>query len=321
MLARKSSLDISVLPGYQDSEIYSDGPSEDILLKFFTETPSNQLESRIQEILTNNPTWPERVHLSPQRHHLLDWFDFRQDARLLEIGAGCGAMTGLFANHVALVDALEPSTRRANIIAQRHRNRENIRVLVGDIQALGEDYGTYDYVIAIGVLEYAGMMYVADKQGANSLLEPTRAFLQKTRNLLTIGGVFILAIENQIGLKYLAGYAEDHYGQSLVGIEDYLEDKGVRTFARPELQQLLEGAQLTVERWYYPFPDYKLPMSVYSDTLLPGSIEHPSIMYPTTDYAYPSEHYFSESRFGRMLHRNYLSGIFANSFLVICTAL
>ena len=97
--------------------------------------------------------------------------------------------------------------------------------------------------------------------------------LAQARRLLAHNGVLLLAIENQLGLKYVSGYYEDHYGKPLVGIEDYLADRGVRTFGRGELSELLHAAGLAAMHWYYPFPDYKLPTSIYSDEQPPGSID------------------------------------------------
>jgi hypothetical protein len=306
------------LPGYIEREAYTDGPSENRLLQLFCESNPEHIEATVREILYDAPTWPERIHLSPQRHHLLGWFPFEPQGRLLEVGAGCGAMTGLFAERVAHVDALDTSAKRAAILACRHRAAKNVRVLVGDLPSLGEQT-PYDYVVLVGVLEYAGRY--ARTTGDDLGYDPYVRMLSQARQMLTDQGTLILAIENQIGMKYLAGYYEDHYGKPLVGIEDYLEDQGVRTFGRNELTQILADAGLRAGRWYYPFPDYKLPSTIYSDDQLPGSIEHVATLYPTVDYSHANDNYFAESRFARVLQRNKLAATFANSFLVVCNAL
>lgn len=309
-------LPITILPNYQDADSYSDGV-EDRLLAIFSDPDPIAVERAVAGIIAGTPSWPERAHLSPQRHHLLDWYPFDRDARLLEVGAGCGAMTGLFARRVAHVVALDASAKRATILAHRHRRLANVQVLVGDLAGLAAQQPTYDYIVLIGVLEYAGR-YVTDGGGGR---DPYARMLAQARHMLARDGVLLLAIENQLGLKYLAGYYEDHYGKPLVGIEDYLADRGVRTFGRGELSELLHMAGLSVIRWYYPFPDYKLPTSIYSDEQPPGSIDHFGVMYPTVDYAGGGEHYFAESRFARVLRRNDLTHMFANSFLVACKSI
>ena len=79
----------------------------------------------------------------------------------------------------------------------------------------------------------------------------------------------ILAIENRFGLKYWAGCTEDHFGTLFEGLEGYPETKGVKTFTKKELTAILEKAGNLKASWYYPFPDYKLPMTIYSDRRLP----------------------------------------------------
>ena len=306
-----------VLEGFDEALIYSDGAVEDRLLALFSQADEGAIALEIQRILRDHPSWPEQVHLAPQRWHLLDWYPFRGTATLLELGAGCGALTGLFCERVAHVDALELSARRARIVQLRHRIRSNLRVLVGDLAHLAARGVRYDYVVAVGVLEYAGR-YGRPPALPSSPQAPYRQLLHDVWSVLAPGGTLLLAIENQLGVRYLSGCAEDHYGRPLVGIEDYIEDTGVRTFGKVELQRLIEQAGMSVERFYYPVPDYKLPTAIYSDDLPPGSIEHIALLYPGAYGSYPQGPYFDEGRFMHIAARNELATLFANAFLVEC---
>jgi 2-polyprenyl-3-methyl-5-hydroxy-6-metoxy-1,4-benzoquinol methylase len=305
-----------ILDGFDQALGYSDGAVEERLLALFSGADEQAIAREVERILQNNPTWPERAHLSPQRQALLDWYPFRQDAALLELGAGCGALTGLLCDRVARVDAVDLSVRRAQIVLRRHRGRRNLRVLVGDLASLAARRPSYDYVVAVGVLEYAGR-YV-QPQTAQTPAAPYQQFLRDVHALLARGGTLLLAIENQLGAKYLAGGAEDHYGQPLVGVEDYPVDAGIRTFGKAELHHLIDQAGLQVVRFYYPLPDYKLPTAIYSDDLPPGSIDHISLLYPSVDFAYPRGDHFDEGRFMHAAARNGLATTFANAFLVEC---
>lgn len=305
-----------VIDGFDAAMEYSDGESEERLLALFSQGDEQTLSQQVQRMLRSDLPWSELVHLSPQRHHLLDWYPFRSDSLLLELGAGCGALTGLLCDRVAQVEAVDLSMRRAQILLRRHRNRANLRVLVGDLASLCARQPQYDYVTAIGVFEYAGRYVHTDRDD-----QPFAAYLQFLRDIYTIlapGGTLLLAIENQLGAKYLAGGAEDHYVEPLVGVEDYRDDAGIRTFGKVELQRLIEQAGLHVVQMYYPVPDYKMPTTIYSDALPPGSTEHISLLYPTPDPSHPHGYYFDEGRFMHMAARNELATVFANSFLVEC---
>jgi cyclopropane fatty-acyl-phospholipid synthase-like methyltransferase len=294
--------------------VYSDGDSEERLLTLFEHQCETELEAVIEELLAGSPSWPERVHLSPQRRHLLDWYPFDVDARLLEIGAGCGALTGLLCDRVAHVDALDLSARRAEIISRRHRTHTNLEILVGDLASLLQHRGGYDYAVAVGVLEYAGR-YV---DPPSDYPTPYLRLLQDVHNALSPGGTLLLAIENQLGSRYLSGAAEDHYSRPLVGVEDYIEDGGVRTFGQRELRRLLEAAGFTVVRHYYPVPDYKFPTAVYSDELLPGRLEHIGLVYSQPAAVSSHLNLFDEARLMQVAARNALVGDLANSLLLEC---
>lgn len=77
------------------------------------------------------------------------------------------------------------------------------------------------------------------------------------------------AVENRLGLKYWAGCTEDHVGKYFEGLENYPDTRSVRTFSRKELSDIIDQAGEFKTTFYYPYPDYKFPMTIYSDKRLP----------------------------------------------------
>ena len=291
------------LPGSTSKE-YSDGDSEDVLLKLF-ESPD--AEDRRQKVLAQNPEWRIKYHLAYTRENLLNWYEFPADSKVLEVGAGCGALTGLLAK-CCKVDALDISLRRSMINAHRNRDSENVRVIVGNMQDLG-DKADYDYVTSIGVLEYSGRFIEKN--------EPHLFFLKQMQRQLKNGGVLILAIENQLGIKYWSGSREDHTGQLFDSIEDYPNYTGIRTFGRLELEQLLIKAGFNHSDFYYPFPDYKMPIDIYSDDYQPGDDGAiSSDLFPTPAPDQQRFYLFAEDLAMGSIAKNKLFSHFANSFLV-----
>ena len=51
------------------------------------------------------------------------------------------------------------------------------------------------------------------------------------------------------------------------------EQQVAAEMSRDTYETALKQAGFGVERWYYPFPDYKLPSTIYSDDQLTGSLE------------------------------------------------
>ncbi|WP_025681705.1 class I SAM-dependent methyltransferase [Paenibacillus massiliensis] len=285
---------------YDGQDQYSDGDIEDELLEMV------KSEADIPMILKKDTRWPVLYHLSPYRHNLLDWYPFIKGGSILEIGAGCGGVTGILCEKNSRVVAVELSKKRAEINAFRNKDKENLEIYVGNLNNMKFEE-KFDYISLIGVLEYAGRFTESS--------DPYRDFLKSIQRYLKPNGVLIIAIENKFGLKYWAGNKEDHTGQKFEGIEGYVVEKGVRTFGKTELIELLSSSGFSNSEFYYPMPDYKLPTQVFSDLSLPkiGDIDKEQISYDTEQILSFKEYL----AFNNIIINNQF-GFFANSFLVFC---
>lgn len=283
---------------YSGQDLYCDGAVEKDILEICK-------GHRIEEALLERQEWPVLYHLSKARENLLEWYSFQQDGSLLEIGSGCGALTGLFCRKLKRVVGVELSRQRSLINAYKNGEDGQAEIYVGNFEDI-KIAEQFDYVTLIGVLEYAAS-YLSGES-------PYAAMLEKVRESLKPDGRLILAIENKMGLKYWAGAAEDHTGKAYDGLSGYAGIGRVRTFARGELIALLERSGYGRYEFYYPMPDYKLPNCIYSDRRLPKEGELRSIKY-----AYAGDNYemFDEHTVADMLCKENLFPSFANSFLVI----
>ncbi len=294
----EESVPLIELPG-AGSDSYSDGPVEDAILASLRrgETPA--------EILALERSWPALYHLSDVRRNLLEWFPFDPAWRTLEIGAGCGALTGLLCERTRAVMAVELSRKRAEIVGARHQAHRNLTIAVGNVRALpaGEPF---DLATLVGVLEYAPSFMPGP--------DPAADLLKVVAQHLVPGGTLMIAIENRFGLKYWAGAPEDHTGVPFEGIEGYVQRASVRTYGRHGIEQLLRRAGFGSMQFFFPMPDYKLPQDIYSEERPPepGEIARP---FPNWD----------RERLRLFDERAVLDGIaqsgafpfFANSFLVV----
>ena len=129
-------------------------------------------------------SWVEQYHLSPLRHNLLKWFPFKPEGSVLEVGSGCGALTGVLLQKLNKVTSLEYSRQRAMITAMRHQECNNLEVVVGGLQDFVTDQ-KFDYITVIGVLEYAGKFYGGD--------EPYKSFLVRISKLFKTRRCFIIS--------------------------------------------------------------------------------------------------------------------------------
>lgn len=281
---------------YSGDDGYSDGDNAENYILEAVKAGKN-----IDDIPSGEMTWPVFYHLSPIRENICNWYPFKKDASILEIGSGCGAVTGVLCQNAVSVTSVELSKRRASINYERNKNYQNLNIIVGNLNDIKLEE-KYDYITLIGVLEYAGRFTEGER--------PFHAFLMNMKKYLKPDGALLIAIENRLGLKYFSGAPEDHTGRLFDGINGYPDDDGVRTFSRSELSELLGDCGFTDHRFYYPYPDYKLPNEIFTD----ASINRNKRPYSTYDVDRYS--LFWESDLSNVLQREDVAAAFANSFFV-----
>lgn len=240
---------------YQGTDQYSDGDIEDVLLSLIKQEPD------VDKIIRNDNRWPVLYHFSPVRQNIVEWYPFKENASVLEVGAGCGAITGGLAKKAKSVTCVDLSRRRSLINANRNSLCDNVKIMVGNFNDIVLEE-KFDYITLIGVMEYAA--YYTESA------DPFADFLKNIGKLLKPDGKVLIAIENKYGLKYWAGCREDHTGGFFDGLEGYHQtDSKVRTFGKEELQEIFRRAGYEQVEFYYPFPDYKFPRQIFSDDYLP----------------------------------------------------
>lgn len=245
---------------YSGEDLYSDGDIENEMLDIACGSAPEQF----QEVIEERKSWPVFYHFSPLRSNIIGWLPFRKTDKVLEIGAGCGAITGALAEKVASVTCVELSKKRSLVNAHRNKGHDNITVMVGNFKDIEPHLANdYDYVLLIGVFEY-GQAYIGGEKPYEDFMEIC------SRHRRTDGGRLVIAIENKFGLKYWAGCCEDHLGTYFSGLEGYREGGPARTFTRGGLEKILRRVGLEEYAFYYPYPDYKFMTTVYSDKYLPG---------------------------------------------------
>lgn len=288
---------------YDGLDRYTDGAIEDAVIA--------QLESGAEpmDILRGGHEWPLLYHLSRERWNLLSWYDFVPGGSLLEIGAGWGALTGLFLERGLAVTAVELSAKRSQINRLRHRQCENLRIAVGRFEDMRFD-ASYDYATLVGVLEYAEQFGLGEN--------PYEGLLTRAAACLKPGGTLFVAIENPFGMQYFAGAPEDHAGRPYVSIEGYAPsfrpDEPARTFPKDELLAMIARAGFTIDDCYYPMPDYKLPTCVVHEN---ANDLFSFCCLPSKCYADHTWRAFDERRALENAARWGQFGLFCNSFLIV----
>lgn len=289
---------------------YSDGQeAEHRILQALKNTADLSVGS--PELLARIEDWPTEYHFTDMRANLLRHLPLRPGLRVLELGAGCGAITRFLGEAGCAVTAVEGSLARARCARERTRDLDNVSVYCANFQDVAFDRD-FDVVTLVGVLEYAPKFFAGD--------DPMGACLAVARSALASGGALIVAIENQLGLKYFAGATEDHLGTHFSGIEGRYEPQGVRTLGRRQLEAVLVQAGFADVAFQYPFPDYKLPQAiVFEQGLGRADFRASEIVrhFYARDYAGKDLRAIDASQVWPVLEANDLLRELANSFLVL----
>lgn len=273
---------------------------------------SEESEEKRQAILSSKLSWPEVYHLSYGRENLLNWLIESDDPTnsVLEFEGDCGALTGLLARKYKEVVSLESDIQRANIIATRHQRLANLTVIASDTATNWPD-AKFDLITATGGL--AQSAYNAESDN------PVGSLLSIFYSMLTKKGRLVIALENKLGLKYWSGTPEEYTRNYFEGLHDYPSDPThPLTFSKSELHNLLLQSGFSKIRFYYPFPDHKLPYVIYSDDFYPGkdNIRFPLGLLPSPGNG-DREILLSEPHVMRSIEKAGLFPELSNSFLVV----
>lgn len=296
----KITLDLSKYPG---EDFYCDGTVEDELLEIVQKYP----EEEYGRIIEERKSWAILYHLSHIRENIVDWIPMTKEMKVLEVGSGCGAITGALARKAGSVTCVDLSKKRSTINATRHKDHDNITIHVGNFKDVEPDLDTdFDMICLIGVFEY-GQAYIGGET-------PYEDFLRILQKHLKADGRIVIAIENKYGLKYFAGCREDHTGTFFEGIENYHQGGGVRTFSNQGLQKIFKICGVEEYHFYYPYPDYKLPMAIYSDEYQPGKGD---LFNNLRNFDRDRMLLFDEKEAFDGIAEENLFPVFSNSFLVV----
>lgn len=284
---------------YNPNHFYSDGSIEQEIYDRLKKGVSPQ------DLLKEDDRWPVLYHFSPLRENIVSWLPVKDNASILEIGSGMGAVSGALQKKAGHLTCVDLSMLRSQINALRNQNASNMEIIVANLNDIIFEQ-TYDIVTLIGVLEYSGRY----TDGETPYLD----FLHKVFSLVKPGGTLIIAIENRLGLKYFAGAKEDHYGVPFYGLNGYPQDQGIRTFSLPEIRKLLNDSGCAHYEVFLPQPDYKFPTTIVSEEA--SSFFTESLVAENNYGAYLNTPFNQKFVYQSLIEQNSFVA-FANSFLIL----
>jgi SAM-dependent methyltransferase len=232
---------------------YADGAESEVLSAL---RAARDVSAGSAELAGLVESWETAYHFSPARLGLLAPLRIRPGLRVVDLGCGSGVLTRALGEAGASVLGIEGTRDRAAAAQERCRDLADVRITANTITDGLAGAGPFDLALMCGVLEYSEQFAAGPER-----------MLRSTVDTLSERGVLVVAIENQLGLKYLLGGAEDHRGTAWVGLADYPgAAPAPRTWSRQALRDLLASVGLTAQRWLMPYPDYKMPRLVLDES-------------------------------------------------------
>lgn len=281
---------------YSGKNLYSDGSVEDVIMDIV------KTGQEYTNYVDCEDYYPIMYHLSPERENILNWYPLKKTDAVLEIGSGCGAITGLLCRQSEWVTSVELSRKRAEINYERHKEYDNLEIAVGNLNDMNLKR-KYDYVILNGVFEYAASF--TDSH------EPYITFLNNLKKYLKQDGRILISIENRLGIKYFSGAMEDHTNEYFLGLINYADNNTVRTFSKTELERIFQACGMNKWKFYYPYPDYKFPTEIFTDE----NIDSDNYGRGYRNYQKGRVELFNELDMIQTFKKESIMGSFSNSFL------
>ena len=174
--------------------------------------------------LSKENEWDYLYNMSPVRQNILEWYDFKEEARVLELGAGTGIITELLLKKGLKVTPVEEDEEKKEIHKARFESLGSDVCPVRDISVDKPVEHSYDYVTIIDSF--------------------TKEYLDEAVRYIKPAGKLFIAIENK--------YAKPYWSRRDVSDIPSLDD----------LEKMLNDKGLVIKSIYYPSPDHILPLEI-----------------------------------------------------------
>lgn len=188
----------------------------------------------------------EVLALSNMRKNIINWYPFKENCNILEIDGGLGEITGQLCTAAESVTTLSFSKKRAETIAKRHEDRENLEIIVSTLETV-EIEEKFDYITLIGL---ENILQICENTTLEKLLNDLHKYLKKD-------GKILLATDNKLAMKFFSK-------TNKTGI-DIINSVGKKFFNFKQIKEAIKKANYSDFKMYYPMPDYYLTNVIFTN--------------------------------------------------------
>lgn len=187
---------------------------------------------------------------SNEKENVISWMDIPANDNVLEINAGCGGSTRYLVEKGCKVTCIEKSLVKSKINYVRNENDNLKGIYVGDI------------IENLEILEETFDSIVVWELPPDKL----KKFFEKLSALTNTTSTIYLLFSNMIGVNNICHVRE-------VAGEQYEHMINNNFYSIKYVLELLKKLEFKTPEVYYPYPDYRYMVSIFSEDYLPQENE------------------------------------------------
>ena len=190
-------------------------------------------EQEFSNVISNECKLDVIYALSELRSNIINWYPFKENAKMLEIGGNFGEITGFLCDNANIVVTIEENKLKAEAISKRHKLRNNLEIIAGNIKNIKLNE-KFDYII----------------------IHDTICDMQNIVNFLKNDGKILACFDNIFGI--------DNF------VTKYKNEVITNGVIKADLEKMIKQIGFKYSKFYYPFPDYKMTNVIFTDIQLPN---------------------------------------------------
>lgn len=217
-------------------------------------------DTQVNEIVESFENFSKTTQI---RENIINWYDFKEGSNILEIGCDFGQVTKFFCDTNFKVDSIEVDLEKYEYSQKILDKSPNIKLHNKNLIQYYEENNCnkYDYIIITTAMDRLNEFVLENKK-----YTAFNKFMELANNLLSENGIILIAIDNKFAIKNFSG--STFKGENSYAILEG-KQKNTGVFSKKEIISILNDMEVKY-KFYYPFPDYKLPSVIYTDEYMPN---------------------------------------------------
>lgn len=230
----------------------------------------------------------DKESLSVINRNIINWYPWKENAKILEINANSGELTIELSCHADKVVAIEENKEKYKELQEKCQRLQNVEFISDKFEnvELGEKF---DYILINSIKQ--------ENQTLEKILDYANKYINES-------GILLILLDNKFGLATFNCRWE----------EDEDKDPNIK-MEKNAVEQILKKQGFENYKFYYPLPNYRTPNVIYTDNYMPNeeSILRDLTLYNENTVVVTDE----RNKYKEIINENVnLFPMYANSFLI-----